>query len=401
MKFVGWGSSGAVVLRWLGLLTAAGCGSSAGGSGVGSTTGNHDGGIATNVGDGGSWVLPDGGGLNCPGAGAATMPAAKPDSVTYVAGVTVSTVAGGATTASFTNPVGVAIEPAGSFIVSDFDDDLLVRVAATGGTTTSLTSQATFTRPFALAYDAKHDILYAETDADPSGDHDDETTSTIWTVNRASGAATPFWADVGFTRGMGVLSDGRLVLADRANQVIWLVDPTTGAHTILAGSFGCVGGVDGTGAGADFTMPYGLAVLPDDSIVVADYGLRTLRKVTTAGVVTTWAGDGGPPGTIDGPAASARFENPQAVAADATGVVYVSDTGAHRIRRIGTDGTVMTLAGTGTADFVDGAGNVAEFYGGEGLAVSADGKTVYVADGTHGSDTPVPYHRLRAIVIVP
>jgi DNA-binding beta-propeller fold protein YncE len=329
------------------------------------------------------------------------MPAPKPDTVSYVAGVTVSTVAGGPTAASFTNPVGVAIEPTGSLIVSDFDDDRLVRVAAAGGAITPLTAQADFMRPFALAYDSRRDVLYVQTDANPMGRHDDQTTSTIWTISRASGSATTLWSNVGYTRGMGVLSDGRVALADRAGHVIWLIDPGTGTRTVLAGSLGCTGGVDGRGSGASFTQPYGLAVLPDDSVVVADYGLRTLRKVTSGGVVTTIAGDGGPAGTIDGPAANARFDRPQAVAADATGVVYVSDTGAHRIRRLGTDGTVMTLAGNGTADFLDGPGNAAEFYGGEGLAVSADGKTFYVADGTMGAETPVPYHRLRAVVIEP
>ena len=399
------GSGGLVVslsLASLASLAAIGCGSSGGAKGVGAI-GDDDGGTGSSSGnsDGGSWVTADGGGVACPSGGGAATTAAKADSVNYVAGVTVTTVAGGASAANFTNPVGVVIEPGGSLIVSDFDDNLLVRVAATGGAITPLTSQADFTRPYALAYDGKRDILYAETDADPSGQHDHETTATIWTVNCATGAAAALWPDVGYTRGIGVLSDGRVVLADRAHQVIWLVDPSAGTHKVLAGSLGCVGGVDGTGSGATFTMPYGLAVLPDDSLVVADYGLRTLRKVTAAGVVTTIAGDGGPAGTMDGPGASARFVNPQAVAADANGVVYVSDIGAHRIRRVGTDGTVMTLAGSGTADFLDGAGNVADFYGGEGLAVSADGKTVYVADGTAGSDTPVPYHRLRAVTIGP
>jgi sugar lactone lactonase YvrE len=400
VRLVDLGGGGLVVSLSLASLAAIGCGSSGGAKGVGAI-GDDDGGTGSTSGDngGGSWATADGGGVACPSAGAAPTTAARPDSVKYVVGVTVTTVAGGASAANITNPVGVVIEPSGSFLVSDFDDNLLVRAAATGGAITPLTSQANFTRPYALAYDGKRGILYAQTDADPSGHHDHETTATIWTVDRGSGAATALWPDVGDTRGMGVLSDGRVVLADRAHQVIWLVDPTAGTHQVLAGSLDCVGGADGTGSTATFTTPYGLAVLPDDSIVVADYGLRTLRKVTTAGVVTTLAGDGGPAGTIDGPGSSARFVNPQAVAADATGVVYVSDIGAHRIRRVGTDGTVMTLAGSGTADFADGAGNVADFYGGEGLAVSADGKTVYVADGTAGSDTPGPYHRLRAITI--
>ena len=103
---------------------------------------------------------------------------------------------------------------------------------------------------------------------------------------------------------------------------------------------------------------------------------------------------------FDGPAASARFNRPEAVAADANGVVYVSDVGAHRIRQIAA-GMVSTVAGDGTQGFVDGAGNMAEFYGQEGITVSSDGTTVYVADGTAGSDTPIPYNRIRAITFGP
>jgi hypothetical protein len=62
---------------------------------------------------------------------------------------------------------------------------------------------------------------------------------------------------------------------------------------------------------------------------------------------------------------------------------------------------VTTLAGSGTQGFADGAGDVAQFFAGEGLAAAADGGTVYVADGTFGSDTLIPYHRIRKITIGP
>jgi DNA-binding beta-propeller fold protein YncE len=104
---------------------------------------------------------------------------------------------------------------------------------------------------------------------------------------------------------------------------------------------------------------------------------------------------------MDGARASSRFVAPQALAADNTGAILVSDVDAHRIRRIASDGTVSTVAGNGTAGFADGSGQNAAFFGQEGLAVSADGKTIYVADGTGGSETPVPYQRLRKITLAP
>jgi sugar lactone lactonase YvrE len=344
-------------------------------------------------------------GFACPtvDGGTVELPSA-PDNVVFRPNVTVSTFAGGSSDSDLNNPVGIAITQDGELVVSDYEDGLLRRVSS-AGIVSILTQQSSFTYPFALAYDRNHHVIYATTDADAQGTKNSSprTTSTIWTIDPGSGVASniPVATDVGYMRGVGVLSDGRLVAADRTNHLIWIFDPTAGTKAVLAGSAACVGGSNGTGPGAEFTEPYGLAVLPDDSVVVADYGLRVLRRVTTAGEVTTFAGDGGPAGTIDGPALSARFNRPQAVAADAQGVVYVSDTSAHRIRRIGVDGMVTTLAGDGTQGYADGANDVAEFFAGEGIAASADGSAVYVADGTLGTDTPVPYHRIRKIAIGP
>lgn len=373
-------------------------GGQAGAAGGGGQLGGAGGGGGAIGGAGGAIGGAGGaGGVACP-IDTSTTPPDHDDSVTFVPNVTVTTIAGGPSATGFVNPVGLVLEPGGAnLMVSDNDSDTIDRVTLTG-TISPLTHQTSFWRPYALAYDAARDILYAQTDFDPNGAHDHLTTSSIWKINRGSGAASTVIADVGYTRGIGVLSDGRLVLADQGSHLIRILNPTTHVPSVLAGSPGCIGGVNGTGAGATFTQPYGLAVLPDDSIVVADYGLRVLRKVTPAGVVTTFAGDGGK-GTIDGPAATARFNRPQAVTADSNGVVYVSDTGAYRIRRIAADGTVSTLAGAGTVGAMDGMGATATFAGAEGITVSADGSTVYVADGDDGVDPPQPYNRIRQIKI--
>jgi DNA-binding beta-propeller fold protein YncE len=300
--------------------------------------------------------------------------------------------------------VGVAIASDGSLVVADYDNDVLDSVS-TAGVVATLTQQSTFVAPFALARGAGN-ILYAATDANAVGHKDSAAgrlSATVWSITPGSGAAANLSAatGIGYIRGIAVRSDGKIVAADRTNHLIWLIDPTAQTKTVLAGSAGCIGGINGTGVGASFNDPYGVAVLPDDSVVVADYVLRVLRRVSKTGVVTAFAGDGGPAGTIDGPAATARFDRPQALTADTAGIVYLSDTNAHRIRRIDTVGAVTTLAGSGTQGFMDGAGNVAQFNAAEGLAVSADGKTLYVADGTGGSDTPVAFHRIRKITIGP
>jgi hypothetical protein len=323
----------------------------------------------------------------------------------FVPNVTVSTLAGGATegaangpgtSATFSNPVGVVLEAAGSLVIADFDNSLLRRVAA-DGTTSILTMQAAFNRPYGIGFAAG--MLYAQTDTNPSGVRNN-TTGTIWQINTSSGAPTAVAANVGRPRSFAALADGRLVLSDAANARLRLLNLTNGNVSDLAGRMDCPGSANGTGPDARFLSPAGLVVLSGDRIIVADFQAHVLREVTAAGVVTTFAGDG-VPGTIDGPRASARFNGPRALAATSDGTIFVSDVGAHRVRRIAPDGTVTTVAGDGMAGFMDGPGNMARFFGQEGLATSADGATLFVADGDGGSDTAQPYHRIRKIVITP
>jgi sugar lactone lactonase YvrE len=343
---------------------------------------------------------------NCtpvPGSTGGATSGPLPDSVSFLANVTVTTIAGGATpgatngaaaTATFSNPVGVVIDPSGALVVADFDNDLLRRIT-TDGTVSTLTAMTGFSRPYGLAY--FDGTLYAETDARPDGRRD-ANTGSLWRI--ASGAPAVVAQDLGRPRAFARLSDGRWVLSDVSNNRVRLLDPATSAVRDLAGLAGCPGSATGTGVNARFVQPSGVVVLPGNRIIVADMGAHVLREVTTAGVVTAFAGDG-VPGSIDGPREATRFNGPRALAADSSGAVFVSEVTGHRIRRVAGDGSVTTVAGDGMAGSADGAGATARFYGQEGIAVTANGATLYVADGTGGSDEPVPYHRIRKITIAP
>lgn len=406
MRVKGW-LSGSLVAFFLVLgLGPVSCG---GGNDANSGSGGTDGVAGQDgVAGGGAGASGTGGAPNCmsaPGGIGAASGSALPDVVTFLANVTVTTLAGGATagatngpagTATFSNPVGVVIDPSGGLVVADFDNDLLRRVAPDGAVST-LTALSGFSRPYGLA--SMGSALYAQTDAAPSGARN-ANTGSLWRIDTASGVPTVVATDMGRPRAFAQLSDGRWVLSDVANQRLRLLDPATGAVSELAGLAGCAGSAVGTGPDARFTSPAGVVVLPGDRIIVADMGAHVLREVTSAGVVTAFAGDG-VPGTIDGPRSGARFNGPRALAADASGAIFVSEVNSHRIRRIASDGTVTTVAGDGTAGATDGIGATASFYGQEGIAVSPDGTTLYVADGTGGSDDPVPYHRIRKITIAP
>lgn len=154
----------------------------------------------------------------------------------------------------------------------------------------------------------------------------------------------------------------------------------------IAGGAGTQGFADGSGAQARFQKLAGVAIGPDDAIYVADSGNNRIRVVrgqpgsggATVWTVSTLAGNG-TAGFADGPGASAQFNNPQGVAVDAAGIVYVADTANNRLRRIATDGTVSTLAGDGTAGLQNGAGSQARFNAPQGVATDNQGN-IYVAD---------------------
>jgi len=393
-----------------GMIGVGGINGIGGDSGVGGTIGvgganNSDGGVDTSDsdGNGGRDSGADGNSDADAGTACPALPSQPPPSglnVELVPGVMVSTFAGSGTpgddegtggTVELDNPVSVAVAPGGNVFVLEYDANRVRRFTSAGVSSTVIAG-GVLDQPFGLAV-ATDDTLYLDTDRDPSGQKS-STTGTIWRVDVPTKTVTLVKADVGRPRGLSRLPDGRLVLSDYRNHRLMLLDPQTGALTMLAGN-GCPGFANGQGASAQFNVPYGVAVRPDGTIVVADWGNHLLRTVALDGTVATLAGDGAS-GMVDGPAAQARFYLPQAVAVDGAGAIYVSDQGNHRIRRLAA-GRVQTLAGNGIAGFADGPGAQAQFYGQEGLTVTADGTTAYVADGTNGDSAP--YHRVREIVV--
>ena len=172
------------------------------------------------------------------------------------------------------------------------------------------------------------------------------------------------------TEGSVVSLVGTLVISS-------LTSSSTAVVTTLAGS-GSPGSANGTGSAASFLGPYGATVDSSGNIYVADSGNHLIRKITAAGVVTIFAG-GGTPGSANGTGVAASFDFPGGVAIDSTGNVYVGDTSNQLIRKIISAGVVTTLAGSGTAGSTNGTGTAASFFSPEGVAVDSSGN-VYVAD---------------------
>jgi sugar lactone lactonase YvrE len=143
---------------------------------------------------------------------------------------------------------------------------------------------------------------------------------------------------------------------------------------------GASGTADGTANQATFMTPIGITADADGNLFVADQ--HRIRKITPNGNVTTYAGSG-IRGTADGNANIARFNFPTSIAADVAGNLYVADQSNHLIRKISTNGTVSTIAGTGNAGKADGIGVNASFNMPYGVAVDPQGTVLYVGDNAN------------------
>ncbi|MCX6879143.1 MAG: hypothetical protein NTW21_35855 [Verrucomicrobia bacterium] len=183
-----------------------------------------------------------------------------------------------------------------------------------------------------------------------------------------------------FPQGIAVDGNGNVYVGDVSNRTIRKITPA-GVVTTLAGSPGIKGGEDGTGSTARFDAPIGMAVDGGGNVYVAEPDSGTLRKVTSDGVVTTLAGTRNH-GRIneDGTGSNAHFYDPSGVAVDAGGTLYVADSDANTIRKVTSLGVVTTFAGCPVNyGNTDGARRVARFTQPAGVALDGNGN-MYIAD---------------------
>ncbi len=251
-----------------------------------------------------------------------------------------------------------------------------------GGYADGAGAQAQFRLPNNVAVDHVGNIYVADTANNVIRKiAADGTVSTLAGLAGAHGDADGKGGKARFWAPFGVAADGsgNVYVADTANNVIRKITPD-GTVSTLAGEAGHPGKADGTGSSARFRNPWGVAVDSAGNVIVADMSNSTIRKITPGGETTTLAGQAGMSGNADGFANNARFNDPFAVAVDQAGNIYVSDSGNDTIRKINSQGTVVTLSGlAGYAGNSDGNTDTARFWNPQGLAVDSTGN-VYVAD---------------------
>jgi sugar lactone lactonase YvrE len=298
--------------------------------------------------------------------------------------------------ARFDHPEGVAADSAGNVYVGDTGNNVIRKIAASGAVTTlaGLAAPAAIGSLDGRGDAARFRLLTGVTaDADgvvyvaDTGNHTirkvaaDGTVSTLAGQAQAAGNADGNGSAARFHSPSGLAVDGTraVFVADTGNSTIRRIS-TAGVVTTIAGSAGAIGAIDGNGAAARFNLPQGLAVDATGNLFVADTNNFTLRKIASDGTVTTVAGTAGVSGSTDGTGSAARFTNPVGVAVDLAGNVYVAEPTQHTIRKVTPAGVVTTLAGAaGHAGYADGTGAQALFNHPNAVAVDATG-TVYVTD---------------------
>ncbi|MEX0288546.1 MAG: sterol desaturase family protein [Flavobacteriaceae bacterium] len=175
-------------------------------------------------------------------------------------------------------------------------------------------------------------------------------------------------------------AQGNMFIADEENHVIRKISPEGEVSTYAGGVRGFA---DGTGAAAQFNHPTGLAIDQQNNLYVADSWNHKIRRISPEGEVVTIAGTD--QGYADGFAVDAQFRFPKDLAVDSRGIIYVSDTGNHRIRKIENvleTNWVTTLAGIGKGH-VDGPGTEARFNRPNGIVMFDSGRMLIADSDNH------------------
>jgi len=301
--------------------------------------------------------------------------------------------------AELDSPYGVSVDASGNVYISDTQNFVVRKVDTSGKITTIAGSggqgyngdgipatSAWLSNPTRAVVDTKGDLYIA--DVFNNRIRKVDTTGTISTI---AGTGQQGYNGDGIPAATAQLSSpsavaldgaGNVYIADTWNNRIRKIDSSGTITTIAGTGFAGVLGDGGPAVSAQVNEPEGLAVDGQGNVYIADYGNSKIREIDAAGNINTIAGTGSIGyGGDGGPATAAVLNLPTGVAVDRAGNVYIADYQNCRIRKVDTSGTITTIAGTGVSGFSGdgGAATAAQISFPEDVAVDASGH-VYIAD---------------------
>ena len=306
---------------------------------------------------------------------------------------------GQATSAELNTPDAVAFDASGNMFIADAGNNEVRKVTPAGvisvfaGTGTAgytgdggAATSAKLNTPASLAFDSLGDLFIAD-----SGNKVIRKVTPAGIISTFAGNGTNGYsgdggqatsAELNTPSGVAFDSSGDLFIADTGNKVIREVN-TSGVISTFAGN-GTIGysGDGGLATAAELNGPQSVAFDASGNLYIADSGNEVIRKVTRSGIITTFAGNGttGYSGN-GGPATSAEFNQPWAIAFDAVGDMLIADKGNSVIREVTTTGVITTVAGTGTTNYTGNgsAAGAATFNSPKGVVFNASGD-LFIAD---------------------
>jgi trimeric autotransporter adhesin len=279
---------------------------------------------------------------------------------------------GPAINAQLWNPTGVAAAANGNIYIADSNNNR-VRMVSTNGTITTVAGasygfsgdggpaiNAGLFQPSSVAVSQSGDLYIV--DSDNFRIRQVSTSSVITTIagngfaNYSGDGGPASNAQLNNPNGVAIDQAGNLYIADTENSRIRKIDTHSVITTVAGNGISGYSGDHGPAINAQLSAPNGVALDLAGNLYIADTGNSVIRKVTPAGVITTIAGIQGAGGfTGDGgPAIAAQLAEPQGVAADSAGNVYIADSGNNRIRKVSLSGVITTIAGSSGAFLGDG-----------------------------------------------
>ena len=308
-----------------------------------------------------------------------------------------------ATQAEINSPYGVAADGAGNLYIADRGNERIRKVDSTGTITTIAgtgergfsgdggpATQAWVNSPDSVVVDGAGSLYISHRNNNRVRKVD--STGTITTIagtgERGFGGdgGPASQAQINCPEGVAVDGAGNLYIADSGNQRIRKVDSTGTITTVAGTGEHGFGGDGGPASQAQISSPTGVAVDGAGNLYIADAGNHRVRRVDSAGTITTVAGTGEAGFGGDGaPATQAGIDRLTGVAVDGAGNLYIADWNSNRVRKVDSTGTITTIAGTGERGFGGDGGPASQAQISSPTGVAVDGAgNLYIADWDNG-----------------